>query len=126
MLKYKLIQRANPGDRTKPAKWYASPTSRGRKSIKQISNDVSGSSSVSRGDIQNVILSLVDQIPKYLVDGQSVELGELGTLRISFSSEGVDNKEDFNTSKIEKAKIVFTPSTAMKEILSGLHFEAED
>lgn len=105
MLKYKLIQRINPSDRTKPAKWYASPSSRGRKSIKQISNDVSGSSSLSRGDIQNVILSLVDQIPKYLVDGQSVELGELGTLRISFSSEGVDNKEDFNTSKIEKAKI---------------------
>lgn len=124
-MKYNLVQRADPSDRTKPAKWYATPSSRGRKSISQISEDVSGASSLSRGDIQNVILSLVDQIPKYLVDGQSVELGELGTLRIGFSSDGVDKKEDFNVSKISDMKIIFTPSTKMKEILSGLHFESE-
>ena len=125
-MKYNLVQRFNPSDRTKPAKWYATPASRGRKTISQISEDVSGSSSLSRGDIQNVILSLVDQIPKYLVDGQSVELGELGILRIGFSSEGVENKEDFSVPKINDMKIIFTPSTKLKKILTGLHFEAID
>jgi predicted histone-like DNA-binding protein len=126
MLLYKLLQKANPQDRTKPSKWYASPVNRGRKTISQISEDISNSSSLSRGDIQNVILSIVDQIPKYLSDGQSVELGELGTLRLSFSSQGVDSKDDFNTNKINGVKIIFTPSVRLKEKLSNLHFEIEN
>lgn len=125
MLKYKIIERADPRDRAKPAKFYATPVSRGRKSIEQISVDVAGSSSLSRGDIQNVILSLVDQIPKYLTDGQSVELGELGTLRIGFSSEGVEKESDFNTSKISDLKIYFTPSTRLKDALNNIRFELE-
>lgn len=124
MLQYNLIQRADPRDRTLPRKWYATPAARGRKTIKEISADVSGSSSLSRGDIQNVILSLVDQVPKYLLDGQSVELGELGSLRISFSSEGVVEKEEFNASKIDDVKIVFTPSASLKNILIDSRFEA--
>lgn len=123
MLHYNLIQRADPRDRTLPQKWYAVPENRGRKSIGDISVDVAGSSSLSRGDIQNVILSLVDQVPKYLLDGQSVELGELGTMRISFSSEGVDKKEDFSAAKIDDVKIIFTPGTRLKQVLSASRFE---
>lgn len=126
MLLYHLIQRQDPRDRSKPAKWYATPSSRGRKDITHISADVSGSSSLSRGDIQNVILSLVDQVPKYLVDGQSVELGELGTFRISFSSEGTAQKDDFNASQIDSVKIIFTPSTKLKQMLANVHFELLD
>ena len=126
MLNYHLVQRGDPRDSTKAKKWYATPTNSGHKSISDISADVSGSSSLSRGDILNVILGFVDQIPKYLLDGQSVELGELGTLRISFSSEGVDNVDDFNASLTDGVKIVFTPGVKLKENLIRVHFEAKD
>lgn len=125
MLIYHLIQRVNPKDITLPRKWYAAPVLRGHKTIQEISADISGSSSLSRGDIQNVILSTVDQVPKYLLDGQSVDLGELGSLRISFGSEGVDKKEDFNASMIDEVKIIFTPGRALKNILDGVRFELE-
>lgn len=126
MLIYHLIQRPDPRDRTKPAKWYATPSSRGRKNIEQISADVAGSSSLSRGDIQNVILSLVDQVPKYLLDGQSVELGELGSMRIGFSSEGVPEKEEFSTAQIDDVKIIFTPSRKLKQMLISARYEVQD
>lgn len=123
MLQYSLIQRANPRDLTLPKKWYAASSSRGRKTLKEISTDVSGASSLSRGDIQNAILGLVDQVPKYLLDGQSVELGELGTLRISFSSEGVENPDDFSPARITQVRIIFTPGMALKNILHESRFE---
>ncbi len=123
MLKYNLIQRADPRDRTLPKKWYAAPAIQGRTTIKEISSDISGSSSLSRGDISNVIMSLLDQIPRYLLIGRSVELGELGSFRISFSSEGVDTKEEFNAAKIDDVKIVFTPGTRFKNILNESRFE---
>lgn len=124
MLYYHLIQRADPRDRSKPQKWYVQPESRGRKTIRDISADIAGASSLSRGDIQNVILSLVDQVPRYLLDGQSVEFGEIGSMRISFSSEGVEKKDDFKTSKIDSLKIVFIPGPRFKQLLNNSHFEA--
>ena len=124
MLSYKLVKRANPRDRQLPPKWYATPYNNGRKSISDISDDVATASSLSRGDIQNVILSLVDQVPKYLLDGKSVELGELGILRVSFSSEGVNTEDEFNASRIDSVKIIFTPGSRLKEKLARAHFEA--
>jgi predicted histone-like DNA-binding protein len=125
MLKYNLIQRGDPRNRNLPQKWYATPSNQGRISIEEISKDIAGASSLSRGDISNVIMSLLDQVPRYLLLGQTVELGELGLLRISFSSEGVDKKEDFTANRIDDIKIIFTPSSALKRILPETRFEAE-
>jgi hypothetical protein len=57
--------------------------------------------------------------------GKSVNLGELGTLRVSFGSEGVDDVKDFNTGKISGVKIVFTPGVELKKQLGDIHFELE-
>jgi hypothetical protein len=50
-------------------------------------------------------------------------LGDLGTLRLSFSSEGVDNPDDFHTSMISGVKVVFTPSVALKQAIESVRFE---
>ena len=65
-MKYKLIQRANPQDRTK-SKWYAQPVNDGRITQKSIAADIVELSSLSRGDVSNVIESLIGTIPKYLL-----------------------------------------------------------
>ncbi|WP_066630796.1 HU family DNA-binding protein [Labilibacter marinus] len=123
MLKYKLIERRNPGDPSAPQKKYATHVKKGTKSVAAISKDIADISSLSRGDIQNTLMNLVDQIPKYLLDGNSVSLGELGTLRISFSSEGVDTEEEFNVSKIKGLKVLFTPGKLIKEEIVKAKFE---
>jgi methylmalonyl-CoA mutase cobalamin-binding subunit len=58
--------------------------------------------------------------------GKSVNLGEFGTLRISFSSEGVETPDDFNVSKISGVKVVFTPSVELKKALDDLKFEKSE
>jgi predicted histone-like DNA-binding protein len=55
--------------------------------------------------------------------GKSVNLGELGTFRVSFSSEGVEDPADFNVSKISGVHVVFTPSMELKRKLENIHFE---
>jgi hypothetical protein len=55
--------------------------------------------------------------------GKSVNLGELGTMRISFGSEGVDDPKKFHTSLISGVRIVFTPSVELKDALTKIHFE---
>jgi hypothetical protein len=54
---------------------------------------------------------------------KSVSLGDLGTLRLSFSSEGVEKPEDFNVSMISGVKVVFIPSVELKKQLVDIKFE---
>jgi predicted histone-like DNA-binding protein len=123
-MKYRLISKANPLDRSK-SKWYASPVNDGKISKADLAKEIVGISALSRGDVSSVIENLIDILPKYLLMGKSVSLGELGTLRVSFSSEGVEEQKQFNVNKISGAKIIFTPGTLLKGQLRDLHFELE-
>jgi predicted histone-like DNA-binding protein len=122
-MKYKLIQRKNPLQPTQEGKWYASPVNDGKIDQKTISAEIVEISSLARGDVANVIESLLDTLPKYLLMGKSVNLGDLGTLRLSFSSEGVENPEDFHTTMISGTKVVFTPSVELKHAIENIKFE---
>jgi predicted histone-like DNA-binding protein len=122
-MKYKLTERKNPQNPQAAAKWYATPVNEGKVSQKEIAADIVGLSSLARGDVANVIDSLIDTVPKYLLMGKSVSLGELGTLRISFSSEGVATEDEFNVNLISGVKIIFTPSVELKKQIDGIHFE---
>ena len=124
-MKYKLIERTNPLDKGAPKKLYAASVYNGKIDKKQIADDLVLISSLSRGDISSVIENLLDSIPKYLLRGYSVQLGDLGTLRISFSSEGADASDSFNVGMIRSKKILFTPGPAFKKILADLVFDKE-
>ena len=121
-MKYKLIQRVNLQDCSK-SKYYAQPVNDGKVSQKSIAADIVDLSSLARGDVSNVIESLLDTIPRYLIMGKSVNLGDFGTLRLSFSSKGVDNPKDFNTNMISGVKVIFTPSVEFKTALKKVRFE---
>lgn len=126
MLKYKFVERRNPSKPAAPKKLYASPVKVGTKTITSLSMDIANVSSLNRGDVNNVISNMVEHIPKELLQGKSVSLGELGTLRISFSSEGVESEEDFNTSKIKKVKVIFTPGVLIKNEIKKAKFRKQD
>jgi predicted histone-like DNA-binding protein len=124
-MKYKLIERANPLDRDQK-KWYASPVNDGKISKADLGKEIVGISSLSRGDVSNVIENLIDTMPKYLLMGKSISLGEFGTLRISFSSEGVETPDQFNTNKISGVKVIFTPGVELKKALESIKFEKSE
>ncbi|MDR1672697.1 MAG: HU family DNA-binding protein [Bacteroidales bacterium] len=121
-MKYKLIQRTNPQNRNS-SKWYAAPVNDGHITKSEITRDLMDLSSLSRGDVSNVIENLIEALPKYLLMGKSVRIGEFGTLRLSFSSDGVDNPADFSTGKISGVKIIFTPGAELKRKLTSIKLE---
>ena len=122
-MKYKLVSRKNPQNPQAAAKLYATPVSEGKLSQKDISAEIVALSSLTRGDVSNVVENILDVIPKYLLMGKSVSLGDLGTMRISFSSEGVNNAEEFTVSKISGVRVLFTPSPSLRQNIAGIKFE---
>jgi predicted histone-like DNA-binding protein len=122
-MKFKLIQKRNPAHPEEPYKWYPIPVNAGKFGIKEFSKEIEGRSSLTRGDTENVLTNFTDELPLFLKLGMSIKLGDFGTLRLTLSSEGVENKEDFNTSKIKNVRVVFTPSAELKNQLENITFE---
>jgi len=112
-LQFNSVERPNP--QTKEKKWYASPKLTGKRDLKNLSKDLSEVSSLSAGDVQNVIVNLIDQLPKWLMEGNSVKLDGLGTFRLSFSSMGVATKEEVTAASIKDIYILFEPDEEIKQ-----------
>ena len=122
-MKYKLIQKANPLEPETERKWYASPVKAGTINNYQLSKGIAGKSFLARGAVINVIENMVDEIPRYLIEGYSVNLNNFGTLRLSLSSEGVEDPEEFTSDNIKNMRVVFTPSPELKKTLQKINFE---
>lgn len=110
-------------DQTQPAKYYASPVNEGRVDLEDIATQISGRSSITHGDILNVLQNFIEVIPVFLMMGKSVNLGKLATLRISLSGQGVDNPADFHPHMIKTKRIIFTPGVKLKDQIDKIKFE---
>ena len=121
-MKIKLIERRKPGTKTGPGKFYASPVNVGKKTLRDIAHDIAGRSSLTRGDIENVLSNFMDCLPHYLRDGFSVQLGEFGTMRLTLSSEGAATEKAFKTETI-KPRVTFTPGVELKAALRENSYE---
>jgi predicted histone-like DNA-binding protein len=115
-LQFNVVEKTNPI--TKEKKWYATSRLTGKRDLKNLSKDLSEVSSLSAGDVQNVIANLIDQLPKWLMEGDSVKLDGFGTFRLSFSSAGEVVKEDITADSIKDIYILFEPDVAIKERVS--------
>jgi predicted histone-like DNA-binding protein len=121
-MKFKLIEKGNPQQPTAPKKWYPSAVNAGKFTIKDFAKEIAGRSSLTRGDIENVLSNFLEELPTFLKLGMSVQLGEFGTVRLNLSGEGAETPAAFNISTIA-AKVIFTPSVEMKNDLKDIKFE---
>jgi predicted histone-like DNA-binding protein len=125
-MKYKLVERINPLHPSDPKKYYANPVNSGKVTIKDFAKEIAGRSSLTRGDIENVLTNFWDELPTFLKYGMSVQLGDFGTVRLSISSEGAETANQLPASMIIKdVKVIFTPGAELKKSLLDISFEEE-
>jgi len=97
---YSISKRKDNISAGKPLRYYPCPKSIGKISLRDLAQDIALSSSLTRGDVESVILNLVDTMTHYLEEGMIVELDEFCRLRLSFHAEGSDTAEEVNHHKI--------------------------
>ena len=121
-MKIRLVPKKNPQKREE-VKFYANPVNVGRKTLDDIARDISGRSSLTRGDISNVLYNFIDCLPHYLRDGFSIQLGEFGSMRVTLSSKGAETEKAFKTETI-KPRVTFTPGVELKAALRDNSYES--
>jgi predicted histone-like DNA-binding protein len=121
-MKFKLIEKGNPSQPAAPKKWYPIAVNAGKFTIKDFAKEIAGRSSLTRGDIENVLNNFLDELPTFLKLGVSVQLGDFGTIRLNVSGEGAETPAAFNPATIS-AKVIFTPGVELKNGLQDIKFE---
>ena len=119
---YSVVPRINPRDKDASPKFYACAQASGDISIREMSERIQQSCTVTKADVQAVLVALEDVIIDALKSGEIVRLGDLGTFQIGLSSGGALTEEDYNTSLIKKARINFRPGIALSGILTSLSY----
>lgn len=121
-LKYHLIQRVNPTSPDAPRKFYAKELKRSEINLRQLADEIADISTVSTIDTIAVIESLIQLIPKHIMQGDIVRLGEFGSYSAKISSSGVNDENEFNHNLIKGIKIHFRPGKELKKVQNDLEF----
>src|SRR5690606_31554107 len=94
--------------------------------LKELSDEVAEKSSLTRGDCYNVIQNFLSSMRKALNKGDIVKLDDLGTFRVTLSSEGVATPEELSSDNITKARIRFRPDEELEGMLATLKFAKKE
>ena len=119
---YSVAPRINPRDKEAAPKFYARAQASGDVSVREMAERIQASCTVTKADVQAVLVALEDVIIDALKGGEIVRLGDLGTFQIGLSGKGSETEEDFSVSLIKKARINFRPGSAIVGVLDNLTF----
>ena len=123
MLKLNVIKRRDPRDLSAQPKFYASVKRNQNVDLDYIVDELRKISPINKGDAVSVLINFIDLVPKELARGNTVTLGNLGTLWLSVSSQGFDNEEDVSPDAVEKVKVHFKASNKLKQLMSKLSYD---
>ena len=97
MLDYSVSARVNPREKGAPPRYYASHQTNKIVSLDDFTRHIASHGCVyKRADIAAVLTMAVDCLREMLLNGYKIEMGDLGSFYISFSSEGTLTAKDFN------------------------------
>jgi predicted histone-like DNA-binding protein len=122
-VKYNVVQRANPGNRSSPGKFYPSVVATGRKTLRDLSDIIGDHSTLSSTDVMAAIEAFLQVVPKELAAGNIVELGDFGTFWLKNSSEGEANADDVTAKNVTNLLPRFTPGKEFKKVLKNVEFK---
>lgn len=121
--KYSVVAKRNPLRPNDPKRFYAVSQIREDINEDQLASDIAFATSLTEGDVRNVLRNLTFQIGNRLLAGDQVTLGSLGSFFLQVSSEGADVRTEFTYHNIKKAKFRFRPGSLIRKVLQDLKFE---
>ncbi len=119
-MKYRIAKRINPLNNE--SKFYPAPQYMEELTLMDLAKDISDACTLNVTDVDAVLTSLLRKLPMYLKSGFKIQLGNFGRMKLSFSSKGFDNPDDVDSSAITTKRIIFTPSTELKNEIESVSF----
>jgi predicted histone-like DNA-binding protein len=120
---YKKIQRGNPSNPTIPKLWYPILKSVGLVKEKDVAKLLADETTLNPKEAEMTLYQLLKVIVKLLLDGHTVQLGELGSFRLTVRSEGSATEAEVSANKIKNVQLHFTASEELRNQLKQATFK---
>ncbi len=91
--------------------------------LSELTKAIEKISTVNGADIRAVLYALVDVAADNLANGTIVRLGDLGSIRITLSSDGRNTAEEVNATAIRSTGVIFTPGEKIREMFNNAKFQ---
>lgn len=119
---YNVVAKKNNLDKNKAVKYYAQVKKAGLMTEESLENQLEKMSTLTIGDVKNVLANAQSVILDALSKGNVVQLGRIGSFGIGVRSKGTDTVKEFNATKINHVHVNFRASNAMRETMSKIKF----
>ena len=103
-LTYSVVERKDPQTPELEGRYYAQAQARGEAGIRELSQRIQQSCTVTRADVMAVLI-------------------ELGSLQVSLRGKGAASPEEYHDGLIEKGKILFRSGETLSTMLGTLKFQ---
>lgn len=100
--------------KTGKVKYFAQRVHRSRVGIKYVTDEIVQRTSLTRGDVTNVIMTLSEVVNSLLMEGIAVDLGDLGSLSVEANGKYVDEARAVTADTIKKPQVRYTPKHEMR------------
>ena len=122
-IKYEVKKVVFGFDESKTEKFVAQTKVLGLVGFKKLCEEVQKVSMAPRGVVKMVIDGLIDTLNMDLDKGYSVQLGDFGCFRPGLNAKSQAGSEDVDANTVYRRKIIFTPGSYFKEMLSDVTVE---
>lgn len=114
---YSVAELVDPREPEVAGKYYAKAQASGIITIDDLADDISYSTTLTDGDVLNVIRALIKQIQKHIQNGCIVKLENLGSFQAQLRSKGATTKEEFTAANIKAVHLQFRPGKGLNNLL---------
>ena len=114
---YNKIQRVNPSNPGAPKLWYPVIKSTKLGGEKALAKKLTEETTLNQKAAEMAVHQLMKVIPELLSSGHTVQLGEMGSFRVTAQTEGSETEAAVSASKIKKLNVRFTESESLKEAM---------
>jgi putative DNA-binding protein len=127
MVKFKVIERQMKIGPLKGKKGYgAAPKAQEKFSQNWLIQRIVRETSLSEGDVRNVLITLRNIIIEVVTLGGALDLGDIFSLRVSMPSTFIEKEEDVTSKVLKKPGIIVTWKDNIRQALKGIEVEVDN
>ena len=127
MLELDVKAKVQPvGERKGQTVYYAQVKSQHKMTNKMVVERIVRETSLSAGDVSNALISLANVVCDALKMGMSIDLGDLGSFRLTVPSKMMDSAEEVTVKDaLKNPKIIFTPKQKMRDAANSVELSID-
>ena len=127
MVKFKVIERLMKIGPLKGKKGYgAAPKAQEKFSQNWLIQRIVRETSLSEGDVRNVLITLRNIIIEVVTLGGALDLGDIFSLRVSMPSTFIEKEEDVTSKVLKKPGIIVTWKDNIRQALKNIEVEVDN